>query len=154
MTKRPFWKEKTLPDMSDQEWESLCDGCGRCCLHKIEDIDTGDIALTNVSCRYLDLGTCRCTDYANRQKNVLDCMRLTPEIVPQLNWLPETCAYKLIADKKDLQWWHPLISGNEKSVHDAGISVRRKVISEDDVDDIEDHVQHWLSDKKGLFDKP
>ncbi|MGY9106368.1 MAG: YcgN family cysteine cluster protein, partial [Alphaproteobacteria bacterium] len=78
----------------------------------------------------------------------------TPEIVPQLNWLPETCAYKLIADKKDLQWWHPLISGNEKSVHDAGISVRRKVISEDDVDDIEDHVQHWLSDKKGLFDKP
>jgi len=154
MTEKPFWKSKSLSQLSSDEWESLCDGCGRCCLHKIEDIDTGDIALTNVSCSYLDLETCRCSDYDHRQKNVLDCVSLTPDLVPELRWLPETCGYRLVAEGKDLFWWHPLLSGNTETVHEAGISVRHKAISEDEVDDIEDHVQQWLSDKDNVFKKP
>lgn len=151
MTRAPYWKTKLLAEMSPSEWEALCDGCGRCCLHKIEDIDTGDIALTNVSCRYLDLGSCRCTDYRNRQRNVSDCVQLTPEKIASLKWLPATCAYRLLDEGKELYWWHPLISGKPETVHNAGISVRRKAISEDDVDDIEDHVQEWLRNKPDVF---
>jgi uncharacterized cysteine cluster protein YcgN (CxxCxxCC family) len=151
MTEQPFWRAKPLAAMNDAEWESLCDGCGRCCLHKIEDIDTGDIALTNVACYLLDLEHCRCKDYANRQKFVLDCVRLTPKEVPKLKWLPETCAYRLVSEGKDLYWWHHLISGDPATVHKAGISVRRKAISEDEVDDIEDHIQRWLSDSPPDF---
>ena len=139
-----FWKRKRLDEMSPSEWESLCDGCGKCCLHKLEDLDSGEIALTNVACRYLDLGSCRCTDYANRQRNVSDCVQLTPSSVPQLRWLPETCAYRLVANGHDLEWWHPLVSGDPSTVHQAGISVRASAISEDEVDDLEDHVQDWL----------
>ncbi len=145
MTQEPFWKTKRLDEMDDQEWESLCDGCGQCCLHKLEDVDTDDIALTNVACRYLDLGACRCTDYPNRSINVPDCVQLTPENAGALRWMPQTCAYRLLAEGKTLHWWHPLVSGDPDTVHKAGISVRGKAISEDRVDDLEDHVVDWLN---------
>ena len=149
----PFWKRKRLDEMTPAEWESLCDGCGKCCLHKLEDCDNGDIALTNVACRYLDLDTCRCKDYANRQRNVDDCVQLSPEVVPRLRWLPDTCAYRLIDEGRDLYWWHPLVSGDAETVHSAGISVRGAAIDEDEVDDLEDHVQDWLKSGANPFGK-
>src|SRR3954465_8352962 len=108
----PFWRMKTLEEMSNAEWESLCDGCGRCCLNKIEDIDSGDIAWTDVACRLLDGESCRCSDYAKRQRKVPDCVRLTPESVRTLRWLPPSCAYRLVAEGRELYWWHPLVSGD------------------------------------------
>jgi len=140
-----FWKTKTLRQMTRQEWESLCDGCGQCCLHKLENANTGEIALTDVACRYLDLQTCRCGDYANRAANVPDCVRLTPGKATMLRWLPETCAYRLVARNEDLAWWHPLVSGDPNTVHEAGISVRAKVVSEDKVTDLERHVIDWIN---------
>jgi uncharacterized cysteine cluster protein YcgN (CxxCxxCC family) len=107
-----FWKTKTLEEMSAAEWESLCDGCARCCLEKLEDEDTGDIYFTHVSCRLLDAGLCACKDYANRSDQVPDCVRLTPENVRTLSWLPPSCGYRLVAEGRDLYWWHPLISGD------------------------------------------
>jgi len=131
---QPFWKGRELEDFSKAEWESLCDGCGRCCLVKLEDEDTGDIHFTSIGCKLLDGKTCRCTDYAQRRRRVRDCVRLTPHEVRTLPWLPPTCAYKLIADGDDLKWWHPLVSGTQKTVHEAGISVQGKVqASETDV---------------------
>jgi hypothetical protein len=123
----PFWKRKTLAEMTPREWESLCDGCGKCCLSKLEDEDTGEIHWTTVGCRLFDAKRCRCRDYANRLRKVADCVQLTPLNVSALSWLPSTCAYRLVAEGKDLQWWHPLVSGNRKTVHEAGISVRGKV---------------------------
>lgn len=149
----PFWKRKRLHEMTRPEWESLCDGCGKCCLHKLQDEDTGDIAMTNVACRYLDLETCRCKDYPNRQHNVSDCVQLTPDVVPALRWLPDTCAYRLVAEGRDLFWWHPLVSGDPATVHAAGVSVRGDAITEDDVDDLEDHVQDWLGSGVNPFGK-
>jgi len=122
----PFWKTKTLAEMSEAEWESLCDGCGKCCLVGLEDEDTGEIYLTDVACKLFDAGACRCSDYANRQKRVHDCVKLTPENVPELNWLPKTCAYRLVHEKRDLFWWHPLVSGDPETVHQANVSVRGK----------------------------
>jgi uncharacterized protein len=119
-----FWKTKTLEQMSEVEWESLCDGCARCCLEKLEDEDTGKIYFTHVSCRLLDAGLCACRDYANRSEQVPDCVRLTPANVRTLNWLPPSCAYRLVAEGRDLFWWHPLISGDPNTVHEAGVSVR------------------------------
>ncbi len=120
--------------MSSDQWESLCDGCGRCCLVKLEDEDSGKILFTDVACTLLDEGSCRCGDYSNRQQKVPDCVKLTPNVVRTLTWLPKTCGYRLVSEGKDLQPWHPLISGSDESVHQAGISVRGRVSgSEDDM---------------------
>jgi uncharacterized cysteine cluster protein YcgN (CxxCxxCC family) len=122
----PFWKRKTLAEMSAEEWESLCDGCGRCCLNSLEDEDTGEIYLTDVTCRLFDPATCRCTDYARRAKRVRDCVTLRPDNIGELTWMPKTCAYRLVHEGKDLFWWHPLVSGDPESVHASGASVRGK----------------------------
>jgi uncharacterized protein len=141
-----FWKTKTLEEMSKVEWESLCDGCARCCLEKLEDEDTGKIYFTHVSCKLLDAGLCACKDYKNRSDLVPDCVRLTPENVRTLNWLPPSCGYKLVAEGRDLYWWHPLVSGDPNTVHEAGVSVRGRVQgteSEIADADLEDHIVKW-----------
>ena len=141
-----FWKTKTLEEMSNAEWESLCDGCARCCLEKLEDEDTGKIYFTHVSCKLLDSGLCACKDYANRSDQVPDCVRLTPDNVRTLNWLPPSCGYKLVAEGRDLYWWHPLISGDSNTVHEAGVSVRGRVQgTENEIADadLEDHIVQW-----------
>ena len=141
----PFWQRKTLAEMTPEEWESVCDGCGQCCMHKLQDDDTGEIALTNVACSLLDLGVCRCTDYKNRKALVPDCVQLAPDTIGDFHWRPETCGYRLLDEGKALAWWHPLVSGDPTSVHQAGISVRGQAISEDKVGDLEDHVVAWLN---------
>src|SRR5690606_11531331 len=136
---------KSLGEMSPAEWESLCDGSGKCCMCKLEDMDTGDIYLTSVACRMFDPVTCRCKDYANRQRLVADCVLLTPEKVQQIGWLPETCAYRLVAAGKDLEWWHPLVSGDAETVHRAGISMRGKVVAmETEMADEEAYLEYVL----------
>ena len=141
-----FWKEKSLTEMSRQEWESLCDGCARCCLHKLEDEDSGEVHYTSVVCKYLDESTCRCTSYQDRHSLVPDCVWLTPDTVEAFRWLPTTCAYRLVAEGKDLAWWHPLVSGRAESVQEAGISVRGKCISEEHVhpDNFEENIIRWV----------
>ena len=142
----PFWRRKTLEQMSAKEWESLCDGCGRCCLNKLEDEDTGRTFFTDVACKLLDPESCRCKDYPNRQKKVKDCVRLTPRSVRRIVWLPPTCAYTLVAQGRDLYWWHPLVSGDPETVHAAGVSVRGRVsATEETVPDekLEDYIVNW-----------
>ena len=139
----PFWKRKRLSEMTRREWESLCDGCARCCLIKLEDCDTGSIDYTDIACRLLDLDRCRCTDYRNRNRRVPDCIVLTAAMLDDLHWMPSTCAYRLIAEGKDLAWWHPLVSGDPETVHLAGVSVRNRVVSEDRGDDPEDRIVTW-----------
>lgn len=136
---QPFWKTLTLEQMNRQQWESLCDGCGRCCLQKFQDGKTGKVTYTWVACYLLDTQSCRCTDYDNRTVLVPECLVLTPEQIARLRWLPRTCAYRRLAERKDLKSWHPLVSGDPESVHRAGISVRDKAISEVNVhpDDID-----------------
>ena len=143
MAKQPFWRRKTLTQMTTEEWESLCDGCAKCCLIKLEDEDTGQVDYTDIACRLLDLGTCRCTNYPARSRLVPDCIVLTPAKTARFDWLPTTCAYRLIAEGKDLAWWHPLVSGDPETVHRAGISVRGRVVAETRGDDPEDRVVTW-----------
>lgn len=136
----PFWRHVRLQDMSPKQWESLCDGCGKCCLNKLEDIDTGELAYTNVACRLLDLGVCRCTRYEERSRLVPDCVVLTPDNIADLHWMPSTCAYRLLAEGRDLLDWHPLVSGDPDSVHRAGVSVRGRAISERHAGPLEHHI--------------
>ena len=140
----PFWREKPLAAMSAEEWESLCDGCGRCCVIKLEDEDTGEVLYTDVGCTLLDLDTCRCRDYPNRQKKVSDCVRLTPEAVDRIGWLPETCAYRLVGEGRDLPVWHPLLTGDPRSVHRAGISVRGRLAGTEEEFSLEELVERAL----------
>lgn len=135
-----------MRDMTRAEWESLCDGCGRCCLKKLEDSETGKVQYTDVACRLLDTERCRCTRYARRLEHVPDCVELTPENVRKIAWLPPTCAYRLLDEGKPLEWWHPLVSGDRKSVERAGISVSGRVTSERDVHpkEIEERVIRWV----------
>lgn len=139
-TLRPeFW---TLPvhKLAREEWEALCDGCGRCCLHKVEDEDTGDIYMTNVACKLLDLRSARCADYKNRRASVPDCVRLTPKLAASLPWLPETCAYRRRAEDRPLPEWHYLLTGDPQSVHTAGASVIGKAVSEEIAGPLEHHI--------------
>lgn len=141
----PFWKRKTLAKMTKAEWESLCDGCGKCCVNKLEYEDTGAIVQTNTCCQLLDTHSCLCKDYPNRKKIVPECIQLTPKVVETMDWLPRSCAYRLVWQGRDLFWWHPLISGDPETVHTAGVSARDKVISELEAGDINDHVlDDWL----------
>ncbi|NWJ25212.1 YcgN family cysteine cluster protein [Rhizobium sp. RM] len=145
MNDAPFWKTKTLEQMTGEEWESLCDGCGLCCLNKLEDWDTGEVVFTSVRCQLLDGESCRCSDYENRRATVPDCIQLDLKKVDEIGWLPPTCAYALVRDGKDLYWWHYLVSGDTETVHQAGISARGRTVSETDVDvdDFEDYVVDW-----------
>ena len=142
MSNQPFWERKTLAEMTQEEWESLCDGCARCCLHKLEDEDTGEVYYTDVHCRYLEKQHCQCTVYQDRNEKVPTCVWLTADQARAFKWLPDTCAYRLLAEGKPLPEWHPLISGDSESVHSAGISLRGKGVSEMDVseDNWEEHI--------------
>ena len=128
-----FWKKKKLEEMSLEEWEALCDGCGICCLFKVENADTGSVELTNIACRFLDTVACRCQLYEDRKNAMPTCIKLTPSKVARLTWLPDTCAYKLIVAGKSLPSWHPLVSGDPESIHKAGISVRGRTLMESEV---------------------
>ena len=145
MAAAPFWKTKTLEEMSQTEWESLCDGCGKCCLNKLEDWDTAEIYWTNIGCELLDCDSCRCKDYENRFEIVSDCIQLTPQIVRTLTWLPPTCGYRLVRDGEDLFDWHPLISGDPETVHKVGVSVQGRVVPDEGkpADEYENHLVDW-----------
>lgn len=121
---KPFWETKSLRQMTAEEWDSLCDGCGQCCLVKIEEEDTGSIYLTRLACSLLDIGSCRCKDYTNRFARMPDCLSIDLKAVRKLKWLPESCAYRRLDEGRGLAWWHPLISGDPETVHQAGVSVR------------------------------
>jgi uncharacterized cysteine cluster protein YcgN (CxxCxxCC family) len=143
---QPFWEAKPLEALNEKEWESLCDGCGRCCLVKLEDEDTGEIHFTNVACRLLDAETCRCSDYRQRRRRVRDCIKLTPDLARGLAWLPPTCAYRLVAEGSPLAWWHPLVSGSPETVHEAGVSVRMRIAASEDsieLDAYPDYIVSW-----------
>jgi uncharacterized cysteine cluster protein YcgN (CxxCxxCC family) len=141
-----FWNTKSLAEMTAEEWESVCDGCGRCCLHKLQDEDTGLMFYTNVACRLLDREQCRCSDYPQRMAIVHDCLSLAADAEARFDWLPLSCAYRRLANRQSLEWWHPLVSGDPDTVHQAGISVRGKTVPEASVsrEDLEDHIIHWI----------
>ncbi len=142
----PFWQSKTLDEMSSAEWESLCDGCGRCCLVKLEDEDTGDLHHTDIACRLFDPDSCRCRDYPRRSEIVPDCVTLTPHEVRTLRWLPPTCAYRRLAEGRGLAWWHPLVSGDPATVEAAGVSARGRVFASEDevsVETMQSRIRRW-----------
>ncbi|MCB1774898.1 MAG: YcgN family cysteine cluster protein [Gammaproteobacteria bacterium] len=140
----PFWERKSLDEMDRREWESLCDGCAKCCLYRLEDEDTREIHFTNVHCRLLDVETARCTDYANRSVRVPDCVTITIEVLQDPYWLPQTCAYRLLAEGRDLPTWHPLVTGRPESVIEAGQRITGRSICEDDADELEQHLVDWI----------
>jgi uncharacterized protein len=137
-----YWRKKKLEEMTHKEWESLCDGCGKCCLHKIRG-DGNTLKATNVACRLLDTQSCLCTNYPMRKKIVPDCVVLSPESLEVIDWLPRTCAYRLVKNGKDLPHWHPLVSGDSESVHRAGVSVRGRCIPERDAGPLHTHEVSW-----------
>lgn len=143
-TIRPrFWERIALKDMTRAEWEALCDGCGKCCLNKLEDPDTGEVAFTRIACRLLDGESCRCGQYAIRKTLVPECVVLTPATLPKVAyWMPRSCAYRMLHEGRALEPWHPLVSGDPDSVHRAGISVRGWTLPEFEVpeEDWEDHI--------------
>ena len=151
MGDRPFWEIKRLDEMTAAEWESLCDGCGRCCLVRFEDEETGDIIPTRVSCRLFDDATCRCRDYARRRRHVPDCIKLTPHNVEHLTWMPPSCAYRRLYEGRGLASWHPRVSGDPESVHRAGVSMRGQTVSESVLADVEDALDFPAPD---LLDEP
>ena len=140
-----FWEEKTLDQMNDEEWEALCDGCGRCCLIKLEDEDTGEIFNSDVRCKLLDTNSCQCVDYKNRKSQVSDCIKLTAKNVLEIAWIPPTCAYRRLAEGKGLAWWHPLISGDMETIVQVGVSVRGRTFDETKVapGEWESHTVDW-----------
>ena len=146
MTKRPYWETKTLAQMSAQEWESLCDGCGLCCLVRFEDEDSGQIIPTRVHCLLLDAELCRCSNYDDRSRYVPDCIKLTPHNVARLAWMPKSCGYRRVHEGRGLADWHPLISGDPESVHRAGVSVRGQTVNEDELDEPEDAMDYLAAD--------
>ena len=141
---KPFWKSKTLLDMTPDEWESLCDGCARCCLIKLENVDTGEICTTNLACRYLDLEQGHCTEYQERTRLVPECVKLTPDnLAEQFHYMPQSCAYRRVYETGDLPEWHPLLSGDRRAMEAAGISIRHYAVSETvitDEDEMFDHI--------------
>jgi uncharacterized cysteine cluster protein YcgN (CxxCxxCC family) len=141
-----FWENKTLAELDSGEWESLCDGCARCCLHKLEDEDTGEVHYTSIVCQYLDHATCKCKDYVNRNVNVPNCVHLTLDNIEEFNWLPNTCAYRLMSEGKPLPTWHPLVTGRRDSVKEANIVITDKVIDERNVpeDAHEEYIIRWV----------
>ena len=140
-----FWETKKLAEMTAEEWESLCDNCGKCCLHKLEDEDTGKIAFTSVACRLINLNTCRCNRYNERTKLVVECLDIRKLDVEKYNWLPSTCAYRLLNEGKELPSWHPLLTGSPASVKRAGVSISSYAIKESMAMDLEDHIIEWLN---------
>jgi uncharacterized cysteine cluster protein YcgN (CxxCxxCC family) len=141
-----FWQTKSLAEMTNEEWESLCDGCGRCCLHKLQDEESGLMFYTNVACRLLDRERCRCQNYRQRTAIVPDCLNLAADAGAQFNWLPLSCAYRRLANGQSLEWWHPLRSGDPDTVHQAGISVRGRTVPETGVrrTQLEEHIIEWI----------
>jgi len=141
-----FWETKQLSEMSSEEWESLCDGCAKCCLNKLEDEDTEEIFFTRVACDLVDLESCRCTKYTERTRLVPECIDLTQHDFSEYTWLPATCAYKLLSDGQPLPPWHPLITGNKESIFEAGVAIRSFAIKESQInmDDLEEHIIEWL----------
>lgn len=143
---QPFWQTKQLSQMTRPEWESLCDGCAKCCLHKLEDEDDGAVYYTNIACRYLDSATCRCLDYPKRKELVPECVTLTYQQISDFHWLPTTCAYRLLANNEPLPQWHPLLTSNQNSVLESGNSVQGKVRAEKDIepDDYQEYIISWV----------
>ena len=142
MASRPFWETKSLEEMTPREWESLCDGCGLCCLIRFEDEDTGEIIPTRVHCRLFDSESCACSNYAQRKRHVPDCIKLTPQNVDTLKWMPLSCAYRRVNEGRGLADWHPLISGDPESVHTSGVSIRGETVSEETLADPDDAIQY------------
>lgn len=150
---RPFWQAKRLEQMTREEWESLCDGCGLCCLVRFEDEDTGEVVPTRVHCKLFDAARCTCTDYANRREHVPDCIKLTPWNIEALKWMPKSCGYRRINEGRGLADWHPLVSGDPESVHAAGVSVRGQTVSERALKRSEDALDfeapEWMVERGG-----
>ena len=145
-TETGFWETTSLEEMSESQWESLCDGCARCCLHKLEDADTGEVFYTGVRCRHLVEESCTCSDYPRRNELMPNCIDLKREDLSALHWLPSTCAYRLLYEGKPLYDWHPLVSGSKETVHQAGISIRGRALSDEFVhpDGFQEHIIHWV----------
>lgn len=141
-----FWEEKSLSEMTFSQWESVCDGCGKCCLHKLEDEEDDKLYYTDIACKLLDIESCRCSDYSNRVKKVPSCLTLTAATLKDVHFLPDTCGYRLLSENKPLASWHPLISGKSTSVYEAGASVSGRVLSETYIhpDDFEARIIHWI----------